>query len=292
MSGPAALPDDASAALPRAARAGPPAALSAGVTYVRLCYRGQRKGTAKVLRVEHGDEVGAAVPGRLVVAALAAEGVDAARFGAAWYHEGLDGYLALREEDIIPRGHHQREGVDVELSENVEWTARAVSRLAASRGDDRPETGYFGVGIVRGKTASNHGILWRSAYQLGAAFIFTIGARYDSAKEGAVDTYGCARAVPCFHYDDWAAFAKSAPFGAPLVGVETGGEPLDTFEHPPCAVYLLGSEDSGIPPAALAAMHHTVSIPAARGASYNVAVAGSLVMYDRFAKRARGAPEE
>ena len=137
---------------------------------------------------------------------------------------------------------------------------------------------------MRGKTESNHGILWRSAYQLGASFIFTIGARYDKHTEDRVDTYGCVRAVPCFQYDDWADFVRSAPFGAPLVGIETGGVSLERFEHPACAIYLLGAEDSGLPSAAIAAMHHTVSIPAARGESYNVSVAGSLVMYDRFVK--------
>jgi len=28
---------------------------------------------------------------------------------------------------------------------------------------------YFGIGIYQGKTESNVGTLWRSAYQLGAA---------------------------------------------------------------------------------------------------------------------------
>jgi len=138
---------------------------------------------------------------------------------------------------------------------------------------------------VRGKTIANHGILWRSAYQLGAAFIFTIGARYEHQGEGHVDTYGAVRTIPCFQYEDWADFAASSPYGSPLVGIETGGTPLDRFQHPQCACYLLGAEDSGLPAAAIQAMHHTVSIPAARGESYNVAVAGSLVMYDRHVKQ-------
>lgn len=36
---------------------------------------------------------------------------------------------------------------------------------------------YFGIGIFNAKTADNVGTLWRSAYQLGASFIFTVGER-------------------------------------------------------------------------------------------------------------------
>ncbi len=36
---------------------------------------------------------------------------------------------------------------------------------------------YFEIGIFHPKTKENIGTLWRSAYQLGAAGIFTIGKR-------------------------------------------------------------------------------------------------------------------
>ena len=63
-----------------------------------------------------------------------------------------------------------------------------------------------------------------------------------------------------------------------------GGTPLDEFEHPKDAVYLLGSEDAGLPKAVLRACHHTVSLRSENYASYNVAIAGSLVLYDRRQK--------
>ncbi len=37
---------------------------------------------------------------------------------------------------------------------------------------------YFGIGIYQAKHFDNVGVLWRGAYQLGAAFIFTVGKRY------------------------------------------------------------------------------------------------------------------
>ena len=64
-----------------------------------------------------------------------------------------------------------------------------------------------------------------------------------------------------------------------------GGTPLDEFEHPENAVYLLGSEDNGIPPRVLEACGACVALSAERYASYNVAMAGSIVLYDRLAKR-------
>lgn len=250
---------------------------------IRYWYRGNPPSRGKVLRDEV-DSGASTVSGSHIMELLSTEGIDCERFGACWYSEEHDGYLELKSGDNVPLSHHGRKCIDIQLEEQREWSAAAVSRLVSRRSEDKPATGYFGIGIVRGKTESNHGILWRTAYQLGASFIFTIGARYEKHSEGMVDTYGAVRTIPCFQYEDWTAFASSSPFGSPLVGIETGGTSLDRFEHPPCACYLLGAEDSGLPAAVIQAMHHTVSIPAARGESFNVAVAGSLVMYDRYTK--------
>ena len=64
-----------------------------------------------------------------------------------------------------------------------------------------------------------------------------------------------------------------------------GGEDLVTFEHPERAVYLLGAEDAGLPDAVVRACHRHVALPSERYESYNVAAAGSIVMYDRMAKQ-------
>lgn len=142
--------------------------------------------------------------------------------------------------------------------------------------------GFFEIGIFHGKTVHNTGTLWRSAYQLGASGIFTVGQRY---RRQASDTYKAERHIPCRQYADFDALFAALPHGAPIVAVEMGGQPLAGFKHPERAVYLLGAEDHGIPPAVLARCHHVVSLPAVRVASFNVAVAGSLVMFDRLNKR-------
>ena len=139
-------------------------------------------------------------------------------------------------------------------------------------------SGYFEIGIYNPKTADNVGTLWRSAYQLGASGIFTIGARY---KKMASDTYKTPKQIPLRAYDTIEQFLEVRPHGALLVGVEMGGEPLAQFKHPKNAVYLLGAEDHGLPPRVLEMCNHVVSLEAVRFASYNVAVAGSLVMYNR-----------
>lgn len=141
--------------------------------------------------------------------------------------------------------------------------------------------GFFEIGIVRGKTPSNVGTLWRSAYQMGASGIFTVGRRYPNQ---ASDTVKAFRHIPCREFLDFDAFLASLPHACPIVAVEMGGRSLQEFTHPESAVYLLGAEDHGIPKDILARCHHTVSLPSIRTNSYNVAVAGSLVMYDRQCK--------
>lgn len=141
--------------------------------------------------------------------------------------------------------------------------------------------GFFEIGIYRGKTPANVGTLWRSAYQLGASGIFTVGRRY---PQQASDTVKAHRHIPLREFLDLDALLAAQPYGCPIVAVEMGGRPLQSFVHPERAIYLLGAEDNGIPASALARCQHVVSLPSVRTQSYNVSVAGSLVMYDRFNK--------
>lgn len=143
-------------------------------------------------------------------------------------------------------------------------------------------SGYFEIGIYQPKTGENVGTLWRSAYQLGAAGIFTIGRRY---KGQCSDTYNAPGNIPLRHYADFAEFMAARPVGAQLVGVEFPGQPLSVFQHPRMAVYLLGAEDNGIPQSVISACQFTVAIESVRQPSYNVAVAGSLVMWHRLCQR-------
>lgn len=138
--------------------------------------------------------------------------------------------------------------------------------------------GYFEIGILHGKININTGTLWRSAYQLGAAGIFTIGKRYN--RESSDTTYA-SRHIPLRTYETWDEFRYSRPSPSVLVAVEMGGLPLSGFSHPERAIYLLGAEDNGIPEEILEQCQCTVSLESIRQPSFNVAIAGSLVMYHR-----------
>lgn len=142
--------------------------------------------------------------------------------------------------------------------------------------------GYFGIGIEAGKTAENLGTLWRSAHAMGAAFIFTVGARY---PRQASDTTKAWRHIPLHEYDDVSSFWTSIPRECDVIGIDCGQgrpRPLTTFRHPERAVYVLGAEDRGLSKEMLVRIGPLVEIPTTY--CLNVATAGSLVMYDRLAK--------
>ena len=124
----------------------------------------------------------------------------------------------------------------------------------------------------------NVGTLWRSAQQLGAAGIFTIGRPY---RRQTSDPFNAPGQIPLRWFADFDQFLASRPSGAQLVGIEMGGMPLAQFEHPEQAIYLLGSEDNGLPARVLEKCNAVIALEAVRQVSYNVAVTGSIVMYHR-----------
>ena len=143
---------------------------------------------------------------------------------------------------------------------------------------DNFTTDFFGIGIQHGKTPENLGVLWRTAQNLGASFIFTIGKRYANQ---ASDTHNAVKSIPYFHYNDFEDFYNHLPKGARIVGVEKTekAEQLEGFHHPKRCVYLLGAEDNGLSKIAIQKSHFLIQFPSEY--SLNVAVAGSIVLYDR-----------
>lgn len=142
--------------------------------------------------------------------------------------------------------------------------------------------GYCGIGVVGPKTAENVGTLWRSAYLMGASFVFVVGHRY---RHQPTDAVRATRHVPLWEFPDFGTLRASLPAEATLVAVEEGvvADDLCGFEHPQRAVYVLGAEDVGLSTEVMDACDAVVSIPSTR--SLNVAVAGSIVLYDRVTKR-------
>lgn len=137
---------------------------------------------------------------------------------------------------------------------------------------------YFEIGIYAPVHTENIGTLWRSAYQLGASGIFTIGKL---RRSQASDTIKTIQQIPLRSFPTWKDFLDHRPIGARIIGIEMGGKPLSEFSHPSEALYVLGSEATGLPDHVKKDCDFIVTIESFRYASYNVAVAGSLVMYHR-----------
>ena len=284
---------------------------------VRFIYRGETLRNGRVCRLAV-DDLTQPVAGAALLQALQQPeaNVDLGRFAPFVYSKELEGWIALRPDDVAPLHRAEaaavlRAEVMLELRQPAaaargadDLTAEAAIASAASVAvasvavasaggggatADRSvatssDAGFFAVGVYNSKSAENVGTLWRGAFQLGAAYVFTIGTR--NAWEKTADTYRSWRHIPAFRFEDWASFCGATPYSTVWVAVEMGGTPLEEFEHPERAVYVLGAEDQGLPASIVRACAHCVSLGSAREAtSFNVAVAGSLVMYDRWQKR-------
>jgi len=145
--------------------------------------------------------------------------------------------------------------------------------------------GYFGIGILDCKTESNVGTLWRSAYLMGADFIFTIGHRYGEQR---TDTLKSTKHIPLFQYDTFEEFYKAKPSNCSLVGIELMDKSIDLHKahHPESCIYLLGAEDKGLSKEAIEKCDKIIKVSyPMEVSSLNVSTTGSLVMYDRYIKQ-------
>ena len=142
----------------------------------------------------------------------------------------------------------------------------------------------FAIGVDHPKREVNIGTLWRSAMCLGAALLFTVGRRYEPTKQRG-DTVKAYRHIPLLHFPTWEDYRDHAPFAWTPIGIEIGRDATDLriFHHPTEAVYILGAEDFGLTNEAAALCKELVVIPSRF--CLNVAVAGSIVMYDRATKK-------
>lgn len=140
--------------------------------------------------------------------------------------------------------------------------------------------GFFAIGVYHPKHEVNVGTLWRTATLFDAAFVFTVGRRYNRQ---ASDTPHTPMHTPLLHFLTVEDLKAHLPYSAPLVGVELDPRavPLGSFWHPDRAVYLFGAEDHGLPLTVLDQCHAVVQIECPNQQSMNVSVAGSLLVYDR-----------
>lgn len=143
-------------------------------------------------------------------------------------------------------------------------------------------TGYCAIGIEHSKTYQNIGTLFRSADLFDASFVFTVGAKY---KQQPGDVLKSWRHMPLFNFADLNDLYAHLPHDCLLVGVEMTPDsvPIERYRHPERAVYLLGHERLGLTVEAQKRCQQMIQLPGRR--SLNVAVCGSIVLYDRHVKR-------
>lgn len=147
---------------------------------------------------------------------------------------------------------------------------------------ERRGRGFCAIGVEHAKTPANIGTLWRSAYNLDASFIFTVGARY---RHQPTDLRAW-RHIPLLSFSTVDDLREHMPHSCVPIGVELtdDAQPLERYEHPPQALYLLGPEDGSLSGDARRFCRDVLVIGSRR--CLNVATAGSIVLYDRLAKAA------
>jgi TrmH family RNA methyltransferase len=158
------------------------------------------------------------------------------------------------------------------------------------RPDPRRRTSFAGMEAYLEDIRSpfNVGALFRSAESFGVEKLWLSPLCADPRHPRAVrSAMGCVQLVPWERlaadpFPAGTAERPTAVFPGPCFALETGGVPLGDFPFPRRALILVGSEELGLSPGALAAAEASlgrVSIPS-RGAkgSLNVSVAFGIVM--------------
>ncbi len=138
----------------------------------------------------------------------------------------------------------------------------------------------FAVAALQFSFDLNTGLLMRSAEALGARQFFLVG-RPEYHVQSARGTDGWLELVVL--PDLPALFERARALAYQIVAVQQapGAEPYGQADYPPRPLFLLGSEDDGVPGWALAAADLLVEIPL-WGAidSLNVACAGTVILAD------------
>ena len=138
----------------------------------------------------------------------------------------------------------------------------------------------FAIAVENLKIKHNLGTLMRSAVNFGAAAVFTIGRRY---RRVGSDTMNAGGQIPIINFLNWTDYREHA-LNWMHIGVEIKSRSTNIirFVHPDQVVYLLGPEDGSLSKEAQSICKYIVEIPTDR--CLNLAVAASVVMYDRHLK--------
>jgi len=278
-----------------------PGEASVWIRYVHQGGKLNRDGKSFRLQLRGSALEEGSITGSTILDALTGEGVDLSRWRAMVLDTQACAQRSKEEHPDRGRGTAEVGGTVEEVKRWVEVTPTAsfplsqegprhldIKMCAGQKGVQQvlpQRDGFFTIGVAGGEIIENLGTLWRTAYQFDAKGLFVIGHRYKLRQMEKTDVVKVTHKIPLIQYSDWSAFTEAAPQDAKWIAVEKGGEPLETFQHPQCAVYVLGTDEDGLPPQVVGACHSHVTLPSIDGGRVSVATAGSLVMYDRVLKQ-------
>jgi TrmH family RNA methyltransferase len=200
--------------------------------------------------------------------------------------EGEDLVEAAREAGIEPLELLVAgETVDASLLADVSTLAHPPRVLGVFRRIDLPRTPLpdIGLGLWRVADPGNVGTLLRAADALGPAFVaLSPGCADPTGPKAIRASMGAVFRVPICPLDE-------AP-GRRVALVPRGGVPLAVLDLEGATLFLLGAEREGLPPEL--SVDARVSIPLnARAESLNVAMAGTVALYELARRRSTGRPE-
>ena len=122
----------------------------------------------------------------------------------------------------------------------------------------------------------NIGSIFRTAEAMGAEKVFISPHCIDPSQQRAIRS-----GMGCIETLGWERLSlEQLPQDIPVFALETGGTPIEEFDFPDRGICIIGSEELGVSPEALArATYGTVTIPM-KGlkASLNVGVAFGILM--------------
>jgi TrmH family RNA methyltransferase len=123
----------------------------------------------------------------------------------------------------------------------------------------------------------NVGTLIRSADAFGAGIALSPGCADPTGPKALRASMGALFRVPMVEFD--------AAAGRRIALVPHGGTPLHELELDGDIVFVLGAEREGLPPEVLARCDAQATIPQ-QGESLNVAMAGTIALYEQSRRRA------
>jgi RNA methyltransferase, TrmH family len=170
--------------------------------------------------------------------------------------------------------------VSPELLAEVSTLAHPPRVIGVYRRVDLPR-GVLPVTLALWRVADpgNVGTLVRSAAVFGAGVALSHGCADPTGPKALRASMGALFEVPLSGFDE--------PAGTRVALVPRGGAPLPELEFAGEVVFVLGAEREGLPDDVLARCDAQASIPQAAGAeSLNVAMAGTIALYELARRRA------